>query len=124
MSDQEQAHEIANAVIRDTQFWIAIVGLLGVVVGAFATSGASLLVNWLQSRRQKSLDADRKELLRELLRTRDWRKLSTFSRVIGADPEETRRLLIAIGARGSEVPQDDGAEVWGLISKHPLDAIE
>lgn len=123
MNDQD-AHEIAKTVVHDTQFWIAIVGLLGVVVGTLATAGSTLLVNWLRGRKQTSLDNARKNLLRKLLGTKDWRKLSTLSRVIGSDSEETRRLLIAIEARGSEVPREDGDEVWGLISRHPLAEIE
>ncbi len=59
-----------------------------------------------------------------MLTERDWRKLSTLSRVIGADYDETKRLLIAISARGSELPKDNNEEAWGLISKHPLDKIE
>jgi len=124
MNDQELAHEIANNVVRDTQFWIAVVGILGVVVGSLATIGGNVLLNWLQGRKQKSLDEARKGLLRQMLTERDWRKLSTLSRVIGADYEETRRLLIAINARGSELPKDDNDEAWGLISKHPLSKIQ
>jgi len=124
MNDQELAHEIANNVVRDTQFWIAVVGILGVVVGALTTAGAKLIENWLQGRKQKSLDEARKELLRQMLTERDWRKLSTLSRVIGADYDETRRLLISINARGSELPKNDNEEAWGLISKHPLAKIE
>jgi hypothetical protein len=44
--------------------------------------------------------------------------------VIGADADTTKRLLIEIEARGSEIPRDDGEEVWGLVSKHPLENIE
>jgi len=124
MNDQELAHEIANNVVRDTQFWIAVIGILGVVVGSFATIGGNVFLNWLQGRKQKSLDEARKRLLREMLTERDWRKLSTLSRVIGADSDETRRLLIAINARGSDLPEDDNDEAWGLISKHPLDKVK
>jgi hypothetical protein len=49
-----------------------------------------------------------------------WRKLETLSRVIGADEETTKRLLIEIGARGSETDKD----VWGLMKYHPLEKIE
>jgi hypothetical protein len=124
MNDQELAHQIANSVVRDTQFWIAVIGILGVVVGSLATIGGNILLNWLQGRKQKSLDEARKELLQQMLTERDWRMLSTLSRVIGADRDETKRLLIAIKARGSELPKDNDEEAWGLISKHPLDKIK
>src|SRR3977135_1578032 len=97
MIDQ-QAKDIADAVVHDTQFWIAVIGILGVVVGSLATIGGNLLLNWLQGRKQKALDVARGNLLRQMLTERDWRKLSTLARVIGADANETRRLLIAIKA--------------------------
>ncbi len=46
MNDQELAHQIANSVVRDTQFWIAVIGILGVVVGSLATIGGNILLNW------------------------------------------------------------------------------
>jgi hypothetical protein len=59
-----------------------------------------------------------------MLDAKDWRKLSTLSRVIGADADTTKRLLIELGARGSEKPREDNEEVWGLISKHSLEQID
>ncbi len=84
----------------------------------------NLLLNWLQHRKEKALDEARKRLLEEMLNGSDWRKLSTLFRVVGADRDTTTRLLTEIGARGSEKQREDGEEVWGLISKHPLDKIE
>jgi hypothetical protein len=46
-----------------------------------------------------------------MLDGRDWRKLSTLSRVIGADAETTKRLPIGPGAPGSEKHREDGEEV-------------
>lgn len=45
-----------------------------------------------------------------------WRNISTLSSVIGANEEETKRLLIKAKARGSE--KSDGK--WGLIKNHPF----
>jgi hypothetical protein len=59
-----------------------------------------------------------------MLEARDWRKLLTLSSVVGADADTTRRLLIELGARGSEKIGVGGDEVWGLLSKHPLDKID
>jgi hypothetical protein len=42
------------------------------------------------------------------------------ARVIGADEETTKRLLIEVGARRSE--NDDG--LWGLIENHPFDQVD
>jgi len=122
--NEEVAKQIANQVVRDSQFWIAIVGLIGGIVGGLLVIAGNLLLNWLQHRKEKALDEARKRLLEEMLNGSDWRKLSTLFRVVGADRDTTTRLLIEIGARGSEKQREDGEEVWGLISKHPLDKIE
>lgn len=124
MIEQTLAQEVSAEVVRDTQFWIALVGLIGGVVGAVLTIAGSILVHWLQDHPRRALDQKRKALLKTLLEARNWRKLSTLSRVVGADAETTRRLLIEVGARGSEKPREDEEEVWGLISKHPLDKID
>lgn len=124
MDQQALARQIAEEVVRSTQFWIAFVGLVGVITGAIITITGNVLLHWLQGRKGNALDGARKKLLKELLQARDWRKFSTLSRVVGADSDTTKRLLIAIGARGSEKPREDGEEVWGLISKHPLDKID
>lgn len=124
MDEQTLAKQIAAQVTRDTQFWIAMVGLIGAIVGAVLALLGNLLLAWVQNRKQNSLDTARKKLLQQMLDLRDWRMLSTLSRVIGAESDTTRRLLIELSARGSEKPRDDGEEVWGLISKHPLERIE
>jgi hypothetical protein len=59
----------------------------------------------------------RKKLLRRALGGKyDWRKLSTLTRMIGQSEDETRELLIEIGARGSVKP-DAADEMWGLVSR-------
>lgn len=102
----------------------AWIGVIGAFVGGFLTIVGQLVVHWLQNRKARALDEARTKLLRQMLERQDWRKLSTLSRVIGADADTTRRLLIELGARGSEKPREDGEEVRGLISKHPLEKIE
>lgn len=123
MSDQV-ATQIAQQVLKDNQVWIAIIGMIGTFVGAIVVVVGNLLVNWVQQRKDKDLDKARTKLLEEMLSGVDWRKLSTLSRVIGADRQTTTRLLIEMKARGSEKQREDGEEVWGLITKHPLSTIE
>jgi hypothetical protein len=103
---------------------VAIIGFGGVIVGAFVSFASEFAKHILKNRAQTKLDDKRKKLLKTMLDARDWHKLSTLSRVIGADADTTRRLLIDLEARGSELPHVDGEESWGLISKHPLDKIE
>ncbi|MFZ3087752.1 MAG: hypothetical protein WA123_06775 [Methylotenera sp.] len=118
------ATEIAGKVIADTSFWVAVVGLTGVIVGAIITVVGNFLIHRLQDSPRRRLDEGRKKLLEQMLRdTRfkeRWRKITTLSRVIGADEETTRRLLIELGARGSEKEDD----LWGLLEHHPLDKLD
>ena len=43
----------ADFFIARMGFWIALVGIGGVVVGTLATIGGNALLNWLQGRKQK-----------------------------------------------------------------------
>lgn len=99
-------------------------GVISAFVGGCLLIIGQLFVHWLENRKARALDEARTKLLRQMLVCRDWRKLSTLSRVIGADAETTKRLLIERGARGSENPREDGEVIWGLISKHSLESIE
>lgn len=94
--------------------------LFGALIGAAAAIGGVVLKDVLERRRRDADDAPRKALLLQMLTNRpsgvEWRKMETLSRVIGASREQTARLLISIGARGSEAEND----VWALISEKPL----
>lgn len=116
------AAEIAKKVVADTSFWVAIVGLAGVVIGAVISIVGNIVLHKIQDGPRQKLDNRRKELLKKMLNDsrfpEGWRKLSTLGRVIGADDEITKRLLFEVGARGSE--KDD--DMWGLIERHPFNA--
>jgi hypothetical protein len=96
----------------------AIFGLAGVLVGGLL----QLLAQQIATRRSRRTDEARRELLRALLTDErwTWRKLERCRRVIGADDETTKRLLIEIGARGS---QNDDVN-WGLVSRNPFEEYE
>lgn len=108
----------------DSALAIAIIGLIGVIVGAIISILGNIIIHYLQNKRKDTLDELRKDLLLKMLNNdrfpNKWRKLETLSRVIGADDETTKRLLIEIGARGSESESNS----WGLIKHHPLEKIE
>ena len=114
------AAEIAKMVVANTSFWVAVVGLAGVVIGAVITVIGNFFLHKIQDGPRLKLDNSRKELLKKMLRDsrfpKGWRELSTLSRVVGADDNTTKRLLFEVGARGSEM--DDG--MWGLIERHPF----
>lgn len=120
MESAELASQITTQVISDTKFWVAIIGLVGAVVGSLLTMFGNILLHWIKEKPKTDLEKTRIKLLKEMLddeRFSDkWRNLSTLCAVIGADEQETKRLLFMAGARGSE--KADGK--WGLLKNHPL----
>jgi hypothetical protein len=99
------------------EFWL---GIIGVAVGSIGQFFIDRLRYNRETKAQRELDDRRKELLKEALENpppgNEWRQLQTLSRIIGANYETTTRLLIEIGARGSETEN----EVWALRSEKPL----
>jgi hypothetical protein len=94
-------------------------GFLGVITGVFASSAVGLVRYWFTEGRAA---CKRKAGLKKMLDTDfndGWRKITTLARVIGADENVTRNLLLEIDARGSE---KEGSEKWALISRHPIPA--
>lgn len=95
-------------------------GLFGVIIGMVTQFVIDCIREHVQTRAQRNLDTRRKELLITALENppaqQEWRKLETLSRIIGADYPTTTRLLIELGARGSEGEKD----VWALLSEKPL----
>lgn len=88
--------------------WIAIIGLLGVIVGAIASEAR----HWRKDRAIQRRENRQKKLLRKLLRDPDheFRRLSTLMHTIAADEDTTKRLLIEIGARAST----EGQPIWKM----------
>ena len=92
-------------------------GFFGTLAGAVATLGGIILTERLNSHRQARKDKPREELLKKMLENGfSWRSLSTLSNVTGLDEDEAKRLLVEIGARGSET----NPSLWGLVSRNPL----
>lgn len=114
------ASQIAQKVVEDTAYFTALVGLIGVLVGSVLTILGNIVLHWLRERSRRKEDQPRKQLLTEMLEDsrfpERWRQLDTLAHVIGADEEDTKRLLLQVGARASE----DGQSIWGLIKYHPL----
>jgi len=93
--------------------------LIGSLVGGGATIGGFFIKHCLDEQARAKRDEPRKSLLRKMLSDPGpdgWRKFETLSRVIGADASETARLLVEVGARGSET----GNNVWAFIKDKPL----
>lgn len=95
--------------------WAALGGAL---IGAITTLGGTLLNAHLNRTRPNPADETAKALLKHMLEVKElrWRTIHTMANVIGRTDEQTRELLLEIGARGSE----NNADLWGLISRNPL----
>lgn len=101
-----------------TEIIIALFGFLGVLVGALVGVLGQFLNYWLKDRPKRKADDARKELLLRMLNHKEhtWRSFDRLMHVIGSDEENTKRLLLEIGARASE----DGQNLWGLTSRNPF----
>ena len=114
---------IESNIAANANKQIAIIGFAGVAIGALIGVCGTFLLHWLQSRPKKRLDKQRMALLADMLDDdrfpQHWRHISTLSRVVGASQATTTRLLIGIGARGSE--KNDG--MWALLRHHPLNQV-
>ena len=101
-------------------------GLLGGVLGVLGTLissyyGPRKMEEWREQRREQREHGPRKQLLKKMLEDKSFpqgcRYLETLCLVTGTSPEECRRLLIEIEARGVVLPKGEG---WALISRKPL----
>lgn len=116
MSDQQIAQDVALKIVSDAQFWSAVIAVIGVIIGSAITIMGNIVFHWYQNRKSNSLDNLRKGLLKEMLDNSNFpegRSLETLSRVTGAEPEECRRLLIELGARGFTMAR--GIEGWTYV---------
>jgi hypothetical protein len=97
------------------EFWSVLAGGIGVVAALVQMVAQHCLTN----RRGDGIDKVRKQLLATMLKNAGgdgWMTIETLSRVVGAESEATMRLLLEIGASGSQKER----EVWSLISRYPL----
>lgn len=124
MDEVNLAKIISEQVVSDTKFWIAIIGIVGGVIGSGLTIFGNIAFHWFKEKPQRDFENQRVLILKDMLDddrfTEKWRNISTLSAVIGASEDETKRLLIKAKARGSE--KADGK--WGLIKNHPFSGAE
>ena len=99
-------------------FWLAIIGVAFGTIGTIITQSVQ---HCLRTKNERKRDKKRKGLLRTMLDNPGpdgWRKMETMAAVIGADREETARLLIELDARANE--KAGGNDVWAYIKDKPL----
>jgi hypothetical protein len=97
-------------------FWL---GLFGASFGSAITLAGQWCKHRWETSETRKRDDGRKALLRQMLDNpgpTGWRAMATMSGVIGANRDETARLLIDIGARASE----NGEDMWAYLNKKPL----
>lgn len=92
--------------------------IAGSAIGIIGTLGATSLNAYLNRKKPDPAEVLAKKLLKDMLEAEKykWRTIRTLSNVIGLNEESTRKLLLEIGARGSE----RNPELWGLISRNSL----
>lgn len=100
--------------------WAVVVAAIGGgAVGILGPIAKAFVDDHLAHKRGDPLAEVRKKVLLDMLESGpEWRNLSTLCDVIGASPGEVRKLLLQVGARGSE----RGNDKWGLISRNPFPA--
>ena len=119
--DEQTTSMLADKLVSDISFWTALIGLGDVVTGAVIAIIGNIVIFKMQNRQQKDIDTARKELLHKMLadsRFKDGRSLETLCKVTGSQPDECRRLLIEMKARGFTLA--DGREGWVYIKNRPL----
>ncbi|GAB6263213.1 hypothetical protein L4174_011325 [Photobacterium sp. CCB-ST2H9] len=120
MTDLELTH-IASQVVSNTKFWIALVGVVGAIIGSIVAILGNMSLEWYKNRDQRKIDQARQLTLQTILEQSEsgWCDLSALAAVIGCNEEQTKTHLIQIHARGSE----HFPGKWGLISRCPLHEI-
>ncbi|MCE2748284.1 MAG: hypothetical protein LW715_05760 [Rhodobacter sp.] len=91
--------------------------------GAIAIA-SQIAIDWWKERPKRQLDEKRKATLKLLLDPQNmpaeahdgWRNIVTLQRVVGASEDDTKRLLVELGARGSTQKKD----MWAMIANKPL----
>ncbi|WP_438275809.1 hypothetical protein [Nitrobacter sp.] len=90
--------------------------VLGAAIGTIGSVATTFLNAWL-TRKDKPDHFDKKamKLLEAVLKDSEqpWHHIETLSRLVGLSRQDTRELLLLIGARGNE----SGSGAWALISR-------
>jgi len=95
---------------------------IGAIIGGVLVIAAQFIQHYLQTCKNEKRDKKRKALLKQMLKNtkHEWRNMKTLSGVIGANREETARLLIDLDARSDE----NGKDIWAFIKNKPLEEIQ
>lgn len=93
--------------------WVA----LGAAIGTAGSILTTFLNAYLTREKPDPYEAAAKKLLKEMLeKGSKWKPLTGLMSVIGASEQDTKDMLLLIGARASE----RNPELWGLVTRNPL----
>lgn len=93
--------------------WVA----LGAAIGVTGSILTTALNAYLTREKPDRYEVAASKLLKEMLeKGNKWRPLSSLAAVIGASEQDTKEMLLILGARAS----DRNPELWGLVSRNPL----
>ena len=78
----------------DTNFWIAVIGLIGVVVGSFLSILGSIVSEWFKNSKQQKIDKSRQEILIKMLSDKafEWRNISTLFCSLSVVAKKKRKI--------------------------------
>ena len=93
--------------------WVA----LGAAIGVAGSILTTALNAYFAQEKPDRYEVAASKLLKEMLeKGNKWRPLPTLAAVIGASEQDTKEMLLMLGARAS----DRNPELWGLVSRNPL----
>lgn len=89
--------------------------VLGAAIGTFGSVATTLLNAWLTRNKPDYFDQRAMKLLKGVLSESryPWHPIGRLSHIVGLSHEDTRQLLLLVGARGHE----SGSGGWALISR-------
>ncbi|WP_170326104.1 hypothetical protein [Ruegeria arenilitoris] len=95
-----------------------LAAIFGALIGSII--GPIVLDEYRSWKRRSEWTEPRKKLLKSMLEDpeRTFKSLERLSRTIGCSEDDTRTLLIELGARGANLAS--GKEAWALIERAPL----
>ena len=67
MDESILAANIAAQVVSDTKFWIALIGILGGLVGSLLTLAGNIVLHKIKEKPKKEIDKKRKKILKKMI---------------------------------------------------------
>ena len=72
MDEAILAKTISEQVVWDTKFWIALIGIIGGVIGSAITVAGNVVFHWFKEKPQRDFNERRIRILKEMLEISVW----------------------------------------------------